>query len=73
MVEASGLLQPTPGAALPADASSGEWISFGDRQTGQLDKANANKAGVKGILATCADWQAKAAAMAKPKKILGLF
>ena len=67
MVEASGLLEPTPGAALPASDAGGEWVAFGDRQTGQLDKANADKGGVRGILTTCADWQAKAAAAAKPR------
>lgn len=67
MVDASGLLEPTPGAALPSDSTAGGWIAFGDRQTGQLDKANADKAGVRGILGTCAAWQAKAAAAAKPR------
>ena len=68
MVEASGLLQPTAGAALPIDSAAGEWVAFGDRQTGQLDKANADKAGVHGILATCEEWQAKAVAAAKPRR-----
>ncbi|WP_375393079.1 hypothetical protein [uncultured Sphingomonas sp.] len=62
-MDAAGLLEPTPGAALPSDSSAGGWIAFGDRQTGQLDKANADKAGVRGILGTCA----KAAAAARPR------
>jgi hypothetical protein len=73
MVKASGLLEPTTGASLPRDDSAGEWIAFGDRQTGQLDKSNADKAGATGILDACAAWQAKAAAAVKPKRFFGLF
>lgn len=29
-----------PGAALPSNDTIGEWISFGDAQTGRLDQAN---------------------------------
>jgi hypothetical protein len=72
-VKASGLLATTLGASLPQDDSAGEWIAFGDRQTGQLDKANADKAGTIGILDACAAWQAKAAAAARPRRFLGLF
>jgi len=68
MVEASGLLTETPGAALPGNDSAGEWIAFADRQTGQLDKANNDKAGTRGILKLCRAWQDKAAAAARPKK-----
>lgn len=67
MVQASGLLKPTPGAALPANETIGEIAAFGDRQTGQLDKANADKQGADAIMATCEDWQAKALAAARPK------
>ena len=67
LVEASGLLKPTPGAPLPTDSSSGAWIAHDDANAGQLDKANNDKAGVHGILTTCAAWQAKAAAAAKPR------
>lgn len=64
MVEASGLLAPTPGAPLPSATKAG-WIVFGDAQTGQLDKANLDKAGVRGILRACASWQARAVEDAK--------
>lgn len=67
MVEASGLLHPTPGATLPADGSKGEWVGFGDRQTGQLDKANADKDSARAILRMCRVWQDKAAIAARPK------
>jgi hypothetical protein len=41
--------------------------AFADAQTGQLDKANNDKVGVRNILASCKAWQDKAAAAAKPK------
>lgn len=31
---------PVPGAPLPLEGTAGDWIAFGDAQTGQLDKAN---------------------------------
>ena len=31
---------PVPGAPLPAGNTVADWISFGDAQTAQLDKAN---------------------------------
>lgn len=66
-MKASGLLATTPGAAPPADDTKGEWVAFGDRQTGQLDKANADKTGALGILTTCDEWQKKADAAAAPR------
>lgn len=60
MVAASGLLEPTPGAARPANDTVGEIAAFGDRQTGQLDTANAGKRGASRILETCEAWQVKA-------------
>lgn len=60
MVEASGLLEPTPGAIRPRTDAVGEIAAFGDRQTGQLDKSNADKAGTGRMLKTCRDWQDRA-------------
>jgi len=40
---------PTPPAPLPTGETVGEWIQFGDAQTGQLDKANADKLGYQVI------------------------
>ena len=60
MVTASGLLEPTPLAPLPADDTVGEIASFGLRQTGQLDKANADKAGAQRLGDKCHEWQQKA-------------
>lgn len=67
ILEASGLLNETPGAPLPPSDSAGDWIAFGDKQTGQLDKANGDKRGVRGIVALCKRKQAEADAAAKPR------
>jgi len=72
-VKASGFLEPTPGAALPANDFAGTWLTFSDRQTAQLDRSNADKAGAQRILEHCAAWQEKAAAAAKPRRRFGLF
>jgi hypothetical protein len=75
-VESSGLLEPTPGASLPADDTAGEIAAFGDRQTGQLDKANADKRGARGIIQGCDAAQRKALEDAKKRlrrKVLGVF
>lgn len=60
MVEASGLLSPTPGAPLPQSDTVGEIAAFADRQTGQLDKSNAEKDGAHRIMKTCDTYQKKA-------------
>ena len=60
MVEASGLLNPTPGAPLPRNDTVGEIAAFGDRQTGQLDRANVEKDGARRIMTTCDQYQRKA-------------
>lgn len=60
MVDSSGLLAPTPGALRPQNDTVGEIAAFGDRQTGQLDKANVDKAGVDRMLKTCRAWQERA-------------
>ncbi|KQX19326.1 hypothetical protein ASD39_15545 [Sphingomonas sp. Root50] len=69
-MEASGLLKPTPGAPRPTTPAVGELAAFGDRQTGQLDKANADKAGAGAILTMCEKRNADAIDAATPK---GLF
>jgi hypothetical protein len=75
-VKASGLLEPTAGAARPQDDTIGEIAAFGDRQTGQLDKSNADKRGVDSMLAVCHEAEERARADAQKKsrrKFLGLF
>lgn len=59
LVDNSGLLKPTPPAALPANSDASRWVAFSDIQTGQLDRANAEKQAVTGILHTCDSWQAR--------------
>jgi hypothetical protein len=68
LVRASGLLTRTPGAPLPADDNAGTLAMFGIQQTGQLERANADKSSAAAILDTCEAWQAKAAAAAKPRR-----
>jgi hypothetical protein len=67
MVRASGLLNRTPGAPLPADNTAGALAIFGIQQTGQVERANADKDGIGGILDTCKAWQDKAAKEAQPR------
>ncbi|RYG20804.1 MAG: hypothetical protein EON96_00135 [Caulobacteraceae bacterium] len=40
-------------AAPPADNSVGEWVAFGDAQTGRLETANDRKATMLWILEAC--------------------
>lgn len=62
-----------PGAPLPPQpASVGDWVAFGDAQTGQLDKANGRIADAIGIVERCEARDAKAVKRARPK-LLGLF
>jgi hypothetical protein len=76
LVEASGLLDDTPGASRPQDTTVGEIAAFGDRQTGQLDKSNADKRGAKAIMRVCSEAEQKALTDAKKKnrkKFLGVL
>lgn len=73
LIKATHLLDPTPGAHLPIDDSKGEWVGFADRQTGQLDKSNADKAGAAEMLDLCISMQAAVDKQLKRKRVLGLF
>jgi hypothetical protein len=42
-----------PGAPLPDGDTVGDWIAFGDAQTGQLDKANDRTVTAIGIVERC--------------------
>lgn len=44
---------PVPGAPLPEGSTVADWISFGDQQTGQLDKANDRTLAAIGIVERC--------------------
>lgn len=59
-------------APLPDGNTVGDWIAFGDAQTGQLDKSNERyKAGV-GIVARC-EARDREAVKRSRSKFLGLF
>ena len=64
--------EAVPGASLPAGDTVGDWIAFGDAQTGQLDKANGRTADAIGIVERCEARDAKAIERARPK-FLGLL
>lgn len=56
------------GAEPPADNSVGEWVAFGDAQTGRLETANERKATVLWIYDACeAEEKAAAAKLSRPE------
>lgn len=59
--------QGVASAALPAGKTVGEWVAFGDAQTGQLDIANARFQEADEIQAKCEALLAKAGQEAKPR------
>jgi hypothetical protein len=64
--------EPVPGAPLPDGQSVGDWIAFGDAQTGQLDKANDRTVSAIGIVERCEARDREAVKRARPK-FLGIF
>jgi hypothetical protein len=50
----------------------GDWIAFGDAQTGQLDKSNDRYGAGVGIIERCEARDREAVRRSRPK-ILGLF
>lgn len=56
---------PVPGAPLPAGGTVGDWVSFGDAQTGQLDKANDRTVSAIGIVERCEARDAEAVRKAR--------
>lgn len=61
-----------PGAELPAGSTVGDWIAFGDAQTGQLDKANERTSAAIGIVERCELRDREAIKKAR-RKVLGVF
>lgn len=61
------------GADLPSGNTVGDWIAFGDAQTGKLDQANDRTASAIGIVERCEDRDAEAVKRATRRKFLGLF
>lgn len=54
-------------APLPADNSVGEWVAFGDAQTGRLEAANDRKSTVLWIIDRCEAEERTAAEKLKPR------
>lgn len=64
--------KPVPGADLPKGDNIGDWVAFGDAQTGQLDKANGRVVDTLAIISRCEARDAVAVNKARPKRF-GLF
>lgn len=56
---------PVPGAPLPEGETVADWISFGDQQTAQLDKANDRTVSAIGIVSRCETRDAEAVKRAR--------
>lgn len=54
-------------ASPPADNSVGEWVAFGDAQTGRLETANDSKATLLWILDACEAEERSAVARLAPR------
>lgn len=52
--------QGVAGAELPTGDTVGDWVAFGDAQTGKLDMANGRTRDAIGIVERCEDRDAKA-------------
>ncbi len=63
---------PVAGADLPEGNTVGDWIAFGDAQTGKLDVANGRTLDTIGIIERCEERDAKAV-KASRSKFLGIF
>ena len=60
-------------APLPAGDTVGDWIAFGDAQTGRLDIANDRTVSAIGIVERCESRDAAAMKKATRRKFLGIF
>lgn len=60
------------GAPLPEGDTVGDWIAFGDAQTGKLDAANGRTADSLAIIERCEERDRQAVKRSRPK-VLGLF
>jgi hypothetical protein len=61
------------GAPLPDGNTVGDWIAFGDAQTGKLDIANDRTVSAVGIIARCEARDEKAIEKATRRRFLGIF
>ena len=60
-------------APLPAGDTVGEWVAFGDAQTGRLDVANTHTAGALEVVQRCEARDAEAQRGLTRRRFLGLF
>ena len=60
------------GAPIPEGNTVGDWIAFGDAQTGRLDVANGRQADTLAIISRCEQRDRKAVSKSRPK-FLGIF
>jgi hypothetical protein len=61
------------GADLPDGNTVGDWVAFGDAQTGKLDQANDRTKASIGIVERCEARDAEAVKRATRKKFLGIL
>lgn len=61
------------GAPLPDGDTAGDWIAFGDAQTGKLDQANGRTRDAIGIVERCEKRDAEAVKRATRRRFLGIF
>lgn len=64
--------QPVTGADLPDGNTVGDWVAFGDAQTGRLDVANGRQADTLAIISRCEERDRVAVKRSRPK-FLGIF
>jgi hypothetical protein len=62
-----------PAAPLPEGNTVGDWIAFGDAQTGKLDQANSRTKDAIEIQRRCEARDAQAVKRATRRKFLGVF
>ena len=60
------------GAPLPNGNTVGDWVAFGDAQTGRLDVANGRQSDTLAIIGRCEERDRQAVKRSRPK-FLGIF
>ena len=63
---------PVPGADLPEGNTVGDWVAFGDAQTGRLEMANGRTADTIDLVTRCEARDADAVKKSRPR-FLGIF
>ena len=61
------------GAPLPGGRTVGDWVVFGDAQTGKLDQANGRTRDAIGIVRRCEERDRAAVKQATRRRFLGVF